>query len=347
MYRKLLTLLFFSLVFFSVSQAQDPTFGKYGAIDRYVKRTPDSLANNIMELHQYLEAGAKNEQEKIRAFYFWIVRNITYKDKRELLFDEDLLFYMGSNNCSSPVCVLARKQAVCEGFSNLFQYFCSQSGFEAYSVGGYISKNGAFQDRATHSWNAVRVEGEWRFFDLSWANAYYAHTGMKSSTNEFFMVNPEEFIFTHLPMIPLWQFLHTPVPLSVFNTGDENISNHLEAAPIDYHYEDSLSVYMNLSPREKRLKTAEEIFKTNPANKFNLAMEYYRYARFALNYEGEITPLSYYRLIKAKEKIAITIDLLKSISDIGAQIMLLQAEEDLFRIEQRIEIGSKDIIYLK
>jgi transglutaminase/protease-like cytokinesis protein 3 len=111
-----------------------------------------------MELHQYLEAGAKNEQEKIRAFYFWIVRNITYKDKRELLFDEDLLFYMGSNNCSSPVCVLARKQAVCEGFSNLFQYFCSQSGFEAYSVGGYISKNGAFQDRATHSWNAVRVE---------------------------------------------------------------------------------------------------------------------------------------------------------------------------------------------
>ena len=109
---------------FSFSHAQEPTFGEYGSIDRQVKKTPDSLSNNILHLHRYLDSIGIDEEEKIRAFYMWIIGNIKYEDQVELLYDKHIHFYMGSNNCASPVCVLKRRKAVCEGFSNLFQFFC-------------------------------------------------------------------------------------------------------------------------------------------------------------------------------------------------------------------------------
>jgi hypothetical protein len=54
--------------------------------------------------------------------------------------------------------VLQKRKAVCEGFSNLFHFFCTYSGFESYPIGGYISKNGNLQNRATHSWDLVKID---------------------------------------------------------------------------------------------------------------------------------------------------------------------------------------------
>ncbi len=123
MYKKLAIFIFLTLVSLELVQAQEPAFGRYGSIDRHVKKAPDSLSRNIVLLHNYLAAPAKSDEDKIRAFYLWIISNIEYKDQVELLFDPNLLFYMGSNNCSSPVCVLQKRKAVCEGFSKLFEFF--------------------------------------------------------------------------------------------------------------------------------------------------------------------------------------------------------------------------------
>ena len=347
MFRKIIFIIILGLVSSKMIHSQTSTFRQYAKIDKHVKKTPDSLSNNIISLHNYLVSAAQNDQEKIRAFYMWIITNIKYEDQQELMYDPDLLFYMGSNNCASPVCVLNKRKAVCEGFSKLFQFFCQQSGLEAYSIGGYISKNGAFQDRATHSWNAVKINDTWRFFDLSWANAILHHTGIKSETNEFFMVPPEEFILSHLPLISMWQFLETPVPLRVFNSGKDRIKRHLNAAPAIYNFNDSLQHYNGLSAEVRRLKTAEEIYKTNPSNKFNLAVEYYRYARVILNFEGEIDAITYYKLLKARKKITEAINIFRSTPDISSQIMLLQAQDDLYIIQRFIKRASSDIIHLK
>ncbi|MDM8158886.1 transglutaminase domain-containing protein [Labilibaculum sp. K2S] len=347
MYKKLAIIIFLTLVSLEFMQAQEPAFGRYRDIDRHVKKTPDSLSRNIVLLHNYLVAPAKNDEDKIRAFYLWIISNIEYKDQVELLFDPNLFFYMGSNNCSSPVCVLQKGKAVCEGFSRLFEFFCTYSGFESYSIGGYITKNGALQDRATHSWNVVKINNGWRFFDLSWANAILYHSGIKSKINEYFMVPPEEFILSHLPIIPMWQFLENPISLQIFNLGEESIKNYLKTAPANYNHADTLTNFKQLSATKKSLKTAQEIYRTNPNNKFNLAIEYYRYARNMLSFDGEIDTLNYFRLIKAKEKMQLAIDLFTSSSDISAQIMLLQIKADLSKVDKLINSASSDIKYLK
>ena len=347
MYRKIQFILL--LIFISTwnLHAQDPNFSGYGKIDRHAKRAPDSICNNLTFLHKYLVSAAETDEEKIRAFYIWIIKNIKYKDQIELKYNSDVLFYMGSNNCSSPVCVLGRKQAVCEGFSKIFEYFCQQSGIEAYSIGGYISKNGVLQDRATHSWNLLKINGTWRFFDLSWAYATLRYTGIKSSTNEFFMVEPEQFILTHLPLIPMWQVLESPITIETFNQGDSKILEQLASAPQNYSFTDSIAAFKLLPQYKKRLKTADEIFKTNPSNKFNRAIEYYRFAQIAVNFDGEITPLIYYKLIRAQEKIKVAIDLFQTCDDISSKIMYLHSKDHLKLINRLLDSASSDIIYLK
>lgn len=346
MHRKLLLIL--SICLFSVVSvnAQDTPIIKFGQIDKHVRRTPDSVTNNIRKLHQYLVEPANNQTEEVRAFYYWIIKNIRYKNQVELLYDPKVLFYIGSNNCSSPVCVLKRKMAVCEGFSRLFQYFCNQSGIECYSISGYITKSGALQDRATHAWNVAKVDGVWFCFDLSWANAILHHTGIKSKANEFFMAMPEEFINTHLPLIPMWQFLENPVPLQVFNAGEDAINKHLIESPKSFNYMDSIAQYNSLSSSKRRLKTAEDIYRVNPGNKFNIAIEYYRYSRIVLNYEGDIDALQYYHLIKARKCLTKAIALFNTSNDISSKIMGLQSMDNLRIIERIIDQESENFIFL-
>lgn len=337
---KLTILILTTFLLLKAGQAQEAKLMNYRNIDRQVKKTPDSLANHIISLADYLVSAAKNDEEKIRAFYMWIIRNIQYEDQLELRYDPNLLFYMGSNNCASPVCVLQKRKAVCEGFSNLFQFFCAYSGFESYTIGGYISKKAILQNRATHSWNLVKIDGNWYFFDLSWANAVLHHSGIKSKVNEYFMLQPEEFILSHFPIIPLWQFLENPISLAQFNADDKEIRKHLNSAPKAYHYLDSLDQFNQLSEADKRLKTAQEILKTNPNNKFNLAIEYYRYARIIKNFDGKIDSLQNNKLLKAQEKMKLAIRLLENTTDTSSKIMMFMIHNDLSKVEQRIKQGN-------
>ncbi|MCT4603036.1 MAG: hypothetical protein N4A59_09075 [Marinifilum sp.] len=346
MHRKLLLILFICLLLFASLNAQEKPAGNFGYIDKHVRKTPDSVTHNIIKLHDYLVEPATNQTETVRAFYYWIIKNIEYQNKVELLYDPKVLFYIGSNNCSSPVCVLKRRMAVCEGFSRLFQYFCEQSGIECYSISGYITKNGALQDRATHAWNVAKVDGLWFCFDLSWAYAILHHTGIKSKANEFFMATPEEFVNTHLPLLPMWQFLKNPIPLEIFNAGESAIIKHFDEVPKSYHFADSISEYNKLPSSKRRLKTAEEIVRVNPANKFNLAMEYYRYARIILNYEGDIDVMQYYHLIKARKKLIKAIELFGASTDISSKIMNLQSMDNLRIIERIIDQESENFIFL-
>lgn len=344
---KPIILIVFLLGTISFSKAQDPAFRKYGLIDRQVKNTPDSLSNNILHLHLYLDSIGVDDDEKIRAFYMWIITNIKYEDQVELLYDKDIHFYMGSNNCASPVCVLKKKKAVCEGFSKLFQFFCLQSGIEAYTIGGYISKNGAMQDRATHSWNAVKINDEWRFFDLTWAYAHLEYTGIKRSTNEFYMVAPHEFILSHIPLTPMWQFMKTPVPLFVFNMGDEIINSFLEKKKPNYNYQDSLNQFKSLSAREKCLKTANEIYKANTSNKFNRAIEYYRYSLLILHYQSSLEDKSIEDMEMAREHIFKAMKLFKMSTDVSSQLMFLKCQDNLLVIQNWIHVLNNDKMKLR
>ena len=50
------------------------------------------------------------------------------------------------------------------------------------------------------------------------------------------MVKPQEFIISHLPLVPMWQFLETPIPIYVFNMGDDMINDYLIKKNIHYRF---------------------------------------------------------------------------------------------------------------
>ncbi|MDO5060259.1 MAG: hypothetical protein Q4D73_01360 [Actinomycetaceae bacterium] len=57
--------------------------------------------------------------------------------------------------------------AVCEGYSEAFVFLACEAGFEAIGVTGSINGDAS----VGHKWAAVKINGEWRYFDPTWNDA--------------------------------------------------------------------------------------------------------------------------------------------------------------------------------
>lgn len=66
----------------------------------------------------------------------------------------------GSN---TPYGVLIDRSAMCQGYSSTFQLFMDMLDIECMTVFGTPSGNGV-----QHSWNMVRLDGEWYCVDCAW-----------------------------------------------------------------------------------------------------------------------------------------------------------------------------------
>lgn len=77
----------------------------------------------------------------------------------------------------------------------------------------------------THTWNAVHVDGEWRFVDCTWGagNCDEMKKFHFDYHDHFYFMDPDHFILTHFPyerdinMAIAWQLLREPWPLDKFN----------------------------------------------------------------------------------------------------------------------------------
>jgi len=77
--------------------------------------------------------------------------------------------YSGADNSAAynPYGVLIDKRAVCDGYSSTFKLFMDMLNIECAIVGGYA-------DGEAHSWNLIRIEGEWYWLDVTWDDPVYA-----------------------------------------------------------------------------------------------------------------------------------------------------------------------------
>jgi hypothetical protein len=190
----------------------------YAVLDDYAKKAPRANEKNMATLAGYLlKAGPKNDQEKARLLYTWIVTHIRY----------DMAAYNSGKitDCSAEL-VLAKKTTVCEGYSNLFKKLGEAMGLEVVSIVGYDKgnnyKEGSKLKKAEHAWNAIKVDGKWQLFDPTWGGGSIVagNGGEKNYVFKFdpywFNVNPKEFIFYHLPEEGQWQLLDAPITLKQF-----------------------------------------------------------------------------------------------------------------------------------
>lgn len=183
--------------------------GPFQHLDDYAKNTPSLNEDEIEELATYLIQPARNDLEKVRLIFSWVAFHVQYDDQA---------YNNGTYGAVSPEGVLKSKAAVCEGYSVLFQALCESANLEAEKISGYAKGYGYItgekMQESNHVWNAVKVNGIWKLFDVTWASGYGTEVNGKLVSHSkfddyWFDTPPEEFIFSHFPEEPEWQF-NTP-----------------------------------------------------------------------------------------------------------------------------------------
>ena len=108
------------------------------------------------ELADEICAGCETDEEKVLAFYNWIIANLEYDYDCYPLFQ-----YFNVRK------TLQTKQGICFDFAHLFAAFCRSQKIPCYAVDGISRKNSA--DR--HTWNRVYYDGAWWNVDITTDNS--------------------------------------------------------------------------------------------------------------------------------------------------------------------------------
>jgi hypothetical protein len=175
-------------------------------IDSYALSAPRSEEATPGTLVRYLSQPTRNDTEKARAIFRWVTDRISY--------DVDAYF---SNNLVAMNAddVLRQRRSICDGYATLFEHLAHEAGMEAVTIKGYAKAYGhapgARFDRPNHTWNAIKIDGQWRLVDTTWG-AGYVRNGryVKALTETFFLAPPEQLMFTHFPLNEAWQLQSTP-----------------------------------------------------------------------------------------------------------------------------------------
>lgn len=192
-----------------------------------VASCPDIRADSLQTGPRY--EAAITADDSLRVAFEWVAGTLAY--------DPELLQNGGSFGPTEDIIDYATRtgKGVCVHYAELFNKLCGELGYEAYVVGGYTVQDGKTA-RLPHAWNAVKTDGRWHLYDPTWA-AGYLDSGafIAEYDNTWYKVPPEEFIATHIPNDPIWQFLAYP-RLSAPG-GD------VMADTVYYDFEDSVRLY--------------------------------------------------------------------------------------------------------
>jgi hypothetical protein len=266
-------LLFFSFLVLPlfVGGQELPDFSK---IDRHARRTPAEVEEDIRKLTAYLIEPAQDETEKARALFSWITQRIQYDEEASGPGQDRINQNLGD--------ILRRKKAICQGYAELFAAMGRRAGLEVEVIDGYSKGTVTASPRLNkpdHSWNAVRIEGEWHLLDATWGASLLQDGNAFASggRNSYFLTPPLTFLQDHLPAMPMWQLIDCPIEAEAFRIGEIPT-----AAPdtVCFAYRDSIQAWRELPPTLRRLATARASFRyhPSPANRHELGQSYMDWA---------------------------------------------------------------------
>ena len=112
------------------------------------------------ELADEICVDCDTDEEKVQAFYQWIIQNFEYDYECN-----PLIQYFDVRK------TLRTKQGLCFDFAHLFVAFCRSQNIPCYAVDGISRKNNA--DR--HTWNRVYYDGTWWNVDITTDNSRTAN----------------------------------------------------------------------------------------------------------------------------------------------------------------------------
>lgn len=196
------------------------SFGQIGAVIGKENRQKEYISSkskvpfSTAKLAFEITKDATSDKDKVFAIYKWITANISYDNELRLSSKLQKEFYTSEENVLKKV--LERKMALCGGFAFLFKSLCENVGVSAEVVHGFTKDySGKIQKnkQPTHTWSAVKLNGQWQLLDITWAISY----GNKSGPDDYwFFIEPANFILSHYPEDRKWTLLGNPISFSEF-----------------------------------------------------------------------------------------------------------------------------------
>ena len=250
-------------------------------VDNIVYSTNSEQFASYKNLAIYLSNQFAEEHGKVRSIYTWIALNISY--------DHSSISNAALGKNQDAQCVWEKRVAVCEGFANLFNEMSKEAGLESRIIKGYVKDFAEMDLRfPNHAWNGVKIDGEWKLLDATWAsvnnetnlrtNAQLENKNVRYKLDHFFLVNPTRMIYTHMPEDPYWQLQNNYVSIDAFLKGKDHIKAALSNSNTSTsNFEQLISNYEKLDSLDKAISYMErmEYTKWNSARQYGLGVAYY------------------------------------------------------------------------
>lgn len=222
---------------------------------------------DVKEITPKLIKGLKSDKEKARAIYVWIAHQVKY----DLGMVDDHPDYKDKDELIASV--LRRRKGVCQHYAELFKAMCDVAGIKSFVIGGYtIDKDGKV-NRLSHAWNGLLINDKYSFVDATWSSGY--HNGNKmvhEFRDKYFMIPPKEFITTHVPFDPIFQFLEYP-----FSNEQIKKENFVSKGDLGfYDFVDSIRVYQSEDKLQQKIKETKRMEKAGII--YPIIRKYYNYA---------------------------------------------------------------------
>lgn len=278
------------LVCIFTGKTQSPN--EYTQTDRIALSIPSTQTNNTTDIAEYINTHFDSDSKKVRAAYTWVANNIKYDAAHlhRVILNED--------REEKVTWALERKKGVCENFAAILTDICIKSGLRSYAIEGYTRYNGLV-DKSGHAWCAVFIDNTWYLYDPTWDAGFQdnGHFTAQPGTN-YFQVSPSEFIQSHMPFDPMFQFLDYPLTYQEFSKGfskansnttyfnyRDSINANEKFAPLDQYeaaakrIEKNGTPTQNVSTKLKQLKMEKEIiYQDTDADLYNSAVADYKEA---------------------------------------------------------------------
>jgi len=229
----------------------------YFSVDKRSQSVPDSIGSSNA-LAAYLVKPYSSTEKRVRAIHVWISRNIKYD-----ITEKDAVYnYESDAEIASET--FESKKGVCFHYAQLFNQMCRSIGIESFVIEGYTrdKASGKVADIG-HAWNAVKIGDSYYLIDNTWAAGYILNDNyVHDFRDEIFLVQPKDFIKTHMPFDVIWQFLGNPISHIEFERNDFRKLDKLG----NYDYEDSIKALEGLSQIDLLTQENKRIRKSGVSN---------------------------------------------------------------------------------
>lgn len=187
------------------------TFMRTKNVDTLRGTNPDEYVKTIVAK---INETATSDFERVKLAHDAICLLVSYDAKN---------FWANTVPDQSWQTVVKTKTAVCEGYANLFQRFCSELRLSSQKVTGYARGVGtSIADEnprdSNHAWNIVKIEDCWYLVDCTWDSGYMSGgNSVQSYTTDWLFLRPEQFACSHLPTDSRYQLIQPPLSLEKFS----------------------------------------------------------------------------------------------------------------------------------